>query len=388
MQFATLAIRNIGRNRLRTGLTVAGVLVAVLAFVLLRTILWSWTASVDEAVKDRIGIRNKVSIMLPLPLRYVREIGQIPDVTRVAAATWFGGKDPKHEREFFASIAVDPDDMLNVYSEIKVTPAQVEAWRQNRRGALVGDTLAKKLGWNVGDKVTLEGSLYPGNWEFEIAGIYTADRASVDRSTFWFHYRYLNESLPPDQQDRVGWVMARVGSASHTAEIAKQIDRLFDERDVQTISMSERAFQASFMGMVSAVLKVVDFASFIIMGIMLLILGNTIAMGVRERIREYGILRALGFSPRHVAFFVLGEGLFLGAIGGALGLLASYPLVEKGVGRFLEENMGKFFPFFRISSGVAAAAFLFACLLGLVAALVPARNALRSDVTSALRRVG
>ncbi len=388
MQLATIAVRNLGRNKLRTALTLAGVMVAVIAFVLLRTVLWSWTAGVEQAAKDRIGTRHKVSFILPLPLRYAQEIAQVPGVVHVATANWFGGKDPKHEREFFGSLAVDPTDFLKVYDEIKVAPEQVDAWKQNRRGALVGDALARKLGWKVGDRVTLQGTMFPGDWEFEISGIYTANRATVDRSTLYFQYKYLNESLPASRRDQVGWIMARVDDPGRAAEIAKQVDKIFDERDVQTLSMSERALGASFLGMLSAVLNAVDLVSYVIMAIMLLILGNTIAMGVRERTHEYGVLRAIGFRPRHIVTFIVGEGVVLGMLGGALGLAVAYPFVEKGVGRFLEENMGAIFPFFRVSTGVAVTAFLLAVTLGWVAALLPARGAVRANVVNALRRVG
>ena len=134
-----------------------------------------------------------------------------------AGASWFGAKDPKKEEEFFSSIAVDPPDLLQVYDEIKLPAAQREAWFQDRQGAIIGDALAKQKGWKVGDKIVLAGTIYPGDWEFHVSGIYTADRATVDRATLWFHYKYLNESQPPRLQDQVGWIMARVQDPSNQA---------------------------------------------------------------------------------------------------------------------------------------------------------------------------
>lgn len=388
MNLGTVAFKNISRNRGRTILTIAGVMVAILTFVLLRTMLWSWTAATEESASDRIGIRHKVTFIMPIPKKYFEEIKQMPGVKAAAYANWFGAKDPKHEHEFFATVAVEPDDILKVYDEVITKPAEIEAWKQNRRGALVGDVIAKKMGWKVGDEVVLRGTIYPGDWKFQISGIYTAKRANVDRSSFYFQWKYLNESLPPARQDQVGWISARISDPGRSGEICRAIDKKFDDRDVQTLCMSEKAMQASFLGMMSAVLKAIDLVSIVILLIMTLILGNTIAMGVRERTTEYGTLRAIGFVPRHIVLFVLGESLFTGALGGALGVLISYPIVDRIIGRFLEENMGAFFAVFRVQPSIAIAAFGLAMLLSTLAAIIPAYGTTRLKTVDALRRIG
>jgi putative ABC transport system permease protein len=388
MGIVTIAARNLGRNKFRTVFTLAALTVAIIAFVLLRTVIWSWTVAVEQSAVDRIGSRHKVSFILPLPRRYAEDIRQIPGVKDVAYANWFGAKDPKHKDEFFGSIAVEPADILKVYDEIIVPPEQVKSWTENRRGVLVGDAVAKKYGWKVGDRLVLQGTIYPGDWEFEISGIYTSKRATVDRSTVWLQWKYLNESQPPRLQDQVGWIMARVDKAGNAAAIAKAIDKKFEERDIQTLSMDERAFQSSFLGMLSTILDAIQYVSIVILIIMALILGNTIAMGVRERTQEYGVLRAIGFLPRHIVMFILSESLVLGAVGGTIGLGIAYFFVNGVFGPFVEENFGAFFPFFRVSPSVAAMAFGLALILSLVAALIPARQAARLEVVSALRRVG
>lgn len=391
MNMGVVAVRNLGRNKLRTLLTIAGVSVAIVTFILLRTVLSAWTVAADHAAKDRVGTRHKVSFIIPLPKRYLEEIKQIPGVKGAAGANWFGAKDPKHETEFFGSFAVDPEEYLEVYDEIIIPPEQREAWFQNRTGAVVGDALAKKMGWKVGDRVTLVGTIYPGDWEFQISGIYTAVRKSVDRSSFMFHYDYLNDSQAvanANSKDLVGWIVSRIDDPSRAAEISRTIDARFDERDQQTLSMSERAMNTSFIGMISAILKAVDVVSLVILFIMVLILGNTVAMGVRERTHEYGVLRAIGFLPKHLAAFVLGEAVTVSVAGGVLGVMISYPFVQEGLGRFLEENMGAFFPFFRIDPATIVWALLLAMLLGAVAAALPAYNASRLKVIDALRRTG
>jgi putative ABC transport system permease protein len=248
--------------------------------------------------------------------------------------------------------------------------------------------LAKKLGWKIGDRVTLLSPIYPGDWEFRIVGIYTAKRKSVDRSSFWFRWDYLNESVPARAQEQVGWVAARIDDPGQAAQISKVIDAKFEERDIQTLTMSERALQVSFMGMFSAVLKALDVISIVILLIMTLILGNTIAMGVRERTHEYGTLRAIGFMPKHLAMFVMAEALTIGALGGAVGLGLSYPFINGGIGRFLEENMGGMFPYFRIETPTAVAAMALALAFAAAASAIPAYRVSRLKVTDALRRIG
>ncbi|HEX2730408.1 MAG TPA: ABC transporter permease [Polyangiaceae bacterium] len=388
MQLSSLATRNVLRNRFRTIATALGVAVAILAFVLLRTVVSAWTEGAEYAAKDRLGTRHKVSFILSLPLRYVAEVEQIPGVKRSMGASWFGAKHPTREQEFFATIAVQSKAFFEVYDEIQVPEAQRAAWMENRKGAIVGRVLAKKFGWNVGDRVKLRGTIYPGDWDFEISGIYDSQRRSVDLASFFFHYDYLNDSVPARRKDQIGWIASRIDSSDKAAQISKQIDEKFDERDIQTLSMSEKALNNSFMGMFAAVLGAMDLVSIVILLIMMLILGNTVAMGVRERTHEYGVLRAIGFLPRHLASFVLGEAAAIGALGGGLGLLLSYPVVEKGLGRFLEENMSGFFPVFRIDTSTTIQAFVFATLLGLIAAAIPAYRTSKLNVIDALRRVG
>lgn len=391
MKLASLGVRNVLRARFRSVMTVLGVAVAILAFVMLRTVLSAWTMAADHAAKDRVVTRHKVSFIMSLPGKYLEDIRSIEGVQSAAAANWFGGKDPKHPNEFFGSMAVEPRSFLEVYDEIEVPAAQREEWFQNRTGAIVGDAIAKKLGWEVGDRVTLQGTIFTGDWQFEISGIYTTSRRSMDRTSFFFHYDYLNEWMKKNMPlggDSIGWVTSRIAPGRGAAEMAKVIDQRFDERDVQTMSQDERAFQTSFLGMISAVLKALDVVSVVILVIMMLILGNTIAMGVRERTHEYGVLRAIGFLPKHLMLFVFGEAAAIGLIGGVVGLLLSYPIVNGGMGRFLEENMGAFFPYFRISPGTAVVAMILAVVLGLLAAAIPAYQASKLDVVGSLRSFG
>jgi putative ABC transport system permease protein len=251
----------------------------------------------------------------------------------------------------------------------------------------VGDVLAKKLGWKVGDKIILQSGIYPGDWELSIDAVYTAAAKSVDRSTLVFPWSYMNDSLPAARQDEVGWIVSRVDDPSHVADVGSQLDRLFEDRDTPTLSQDERSFQASFLAMMSSVLKAVNLVSAVILIIMVLILGNTIAMGARERTSEYGVLRAIGFLPAHVALWVVGESLMMGVVGGAVGASLAWPLINLGLGRFIEENLGTLFPYFRLEPANILLALGLATLLGATAAIIPAWRASQLRVIDAIRRV-
>jgi putative ABC transport system permease protein len=329
-----------------------------------------------------------VSFVIPLPKRYIEDIRQnVKGIKAATYANWFGGKWPKNPNMFFATLA-SADNILDVYPEMKVEPAQIEAYKTDRKGAILGDMLAKQLDLKVGDRFTLTGSIYPGDWEFMVDAIYTVPKqASVDRSTMFFHWDYLNDSVVERQKDKIGWVITQIDDPSKSAEISAAIDKIFDERDTQTATMSERAMNNSFMATLSAILTALNIVSVIILLIMMMILGNTIAMGVRERTTEYGVLRALGFMPGHIRLFIIGEAVTTSFIAGLVGLALSYPIVELGMGKWLEENMGQFFPFFRLNPVTAVAALGLSVLLGFVAAAIPAIRASRLSVVDSLRRI-
>ncbi len=394
MTLVGLAARNLLRNKVRTFLTVIGVAVTVVTFLLLRTAVSSWTAGADYAAKDRLVTRHKVTFIMPLPKRYVDDVRAHQKELGVKEATyanWFGGKDPAHDAEFFANFAVDDATYFSVVPELIVAPAELAAFREDKTGAVCGDVLAQKMGWKLGTKVTLDSGIYPADpdkpWTFTIRAIYTATARNVDRSSFLFHWDYVNDGLPQNRKDEVGWIMAKVDDPSRTAEIGRAIDARFEDQEIQTLSQDEHAFNQSFLAGFSAVLKALDVISIAILGIMMMLLGNTIAMGVRERTSEIATMRAIGFLPKHIAWWIYGEAACLGALGGLVGLGVSFPFIELGLGRWLEENMGGFFPFFRIPIPMAIAAMGLAIMLGVLAAVIPARTAARIRVTEGLRRI-
>jgi putative ABC transport system permease protein len=387
MTLIGLGARNALRNPFRTSLTVVGVAVAIVAFVLLRTVITSWNIAAQVSAKDRIGTRHKLSFVIALPKRYVDTIREVKGVNSATWMTWFGGKDPKNPDQFFANMLVDPTTFLDVYDEVQLPADQKARWLEDRQGAIIGSSLARSLNLKVGDRYTLLGTIYPGEWAVNIDGIYTTSRKSLDQSSMYLHWAYLNESLPATRRDQVGWIVSRIDDPGRGADMSAAIDKIFDEFDQQTLTMSERNMNLSFMGMFSAIMKAINVVSVIILLILVMILANTIAMGVRERTSEYGALRALGFMPKHIRMFILGEAATLGIAAGVLGVALAVPLVNGGMSRFIEENMGGMFPYFRIDSLTVVLALVLALVLGLASGAVPALQAGKLSVVNALRRV-
>ncbi len=387
MNLSRLAATNLFRNPLRSVLTMLGVSIAVVTFLLLRTVIWAWNVAADEAVPDRVVTRHKVTFIMTLPKRYVEEVRAIDGVRAATWGLWWGGREPNHTSEFFATLAVDPDTWFEVYEEMIVPPEDIAAWREDRQGIIVGDLLAQKFGWEKGETVTLESTIYPGDWQFRVKGIYVGTRKTVDRQTVMLHWDYFNEQASDSFKEQVGWIVSRTSGVSPT-EVGKRIDAKFYVQDIQTVSQDEATFQRSFLAGFSMILLAINFVSGAILLILGMILGNTVAMGVRERIPEYGVLRAIGFLPRHLVALVVGEAVTLGILGGLLGLALGYLLVNLLIGRWLEENISGFFPYFNVTPPNAVLAMVLSIALAVLASAFPAFRASRLRVVDALRRVG
>ncbi|HMG52632.1 MAG TPA: FtsX-like permease family protein [Kofleriaceae bacterium] len=388
MNLATYSRRNLFRRRGRTIMTISAVTVAVLVFCVIRTTVVAWNAGVDEAATDRLATRHKVSITMQLPKHYMNEIRQVPEVKAATWANWFGAKDPKERIPFFAGFAVDQDTWFDVLDEMQVPADQLAVWKQTPNGAILGDLLAKTLGVEIGGRLVVTSDIYPGDWEFKVVGIYKPLRKTADRNTLVFRWDYLNnDPRAVFSRDKIGWLVSRITDSVHSADISRKIDAQFVDKDDQTLTMSERAFQLSFLGGFSAILAAFDIGSLIILLIMTLILANTIAMNVRERTQEYGVLRAIGFPPGHILGFILGESLLVAVVGGLIGVGFVVLVINHGLGPFVEEHMSGFFPYFRAPSWVLGLGLGAAAALGLIAGAIPALLVARLKVTDALRRV-
>ncbi|WP_164017636.1 ABC transporter permease [Pyxidicoccus trucidator] len=387
MTFGRLVWRDLLRNPLRLGLTILAGAVGVTAFIFLRTVIDLFYFGAQAAQVDRLIVRNKVSIIQPLPLSYYARIAALPGVTAVTHQEWFGGTLGDTQKDFFANFAVDPSTFLDVFPEFTAPPAQLAAFRSDPCGALVGEKLARRFGWKAGDRVTLKGQIYPGDWTFNVRGIYTGTRPGVDTTALVFGYACLNESeqLPKEAKDQAGIYAVRVDDPARSGAVAATIDGMFANSPFPTKTESERSFQLGFVAMSSAIITAVKVVSTVVLLIILLVIGNTLAMGVRERTRDLATLRAMGFRPAKVVLLVMAESAVIGLLAAALGVLAAPSLVN-GFARLIASQFGQLpdnvmQPRTLVLSVVAALA------VSLLAGAVPALRAVRLPVAEGLRKV-
>jgi putative ABC transport system permease protein len=386
MSFLLLIFKSAFRNRLRTLLTSLGVAIAIIAFLVLRTIIAAWNAGYENSASDRMITRNKISITFEMPLSYVDKVKNIVgDKGAVSYENWFGAVYPKDEHGFFANLATDPD-VFKMYPEIVIPPDQFEAYVQDRQGAVVGVRLAEKYGWKIGDKVTLRGTIYPGDWTFNVRAIYHSTSKAVDESSMWFQWKYMNESLPERRKDLVGLIIVKVNDGSQATMVGQAIDKEFANSPAETRTESEKQFQLEFLSMAGALLTAMQAISMIVLLILMLVLANTMAMATRERTTEYAVMRAIGFQPRHIVGMVLGEGFIVALCGAALGVGLA-PALLKSLAKILEEGMGGFLGSFELEGRAVGLAVGVSLLLGMVAAALPAVRAGRLKIVDALRKV-
>ena len=382
MTLAGLALRNaFFRNKTRAFLTVLGTIVAALAFVFLRSILTAWYASSEASAADRVVTRNAISLINPLPLSYRQRIAAVPGVTQVTFSNWFGGYY-KDRKNFFANFAIEPKSALEVF-DLRFAQGTPQSFIADRNSCIVGRELAKRFGWKVGDVVPLISEIYPGDWRFTIAGIvYSPDDETISNNLF-FHWARLNEGLPESRKDTVGLYTIKIANPNDSTRVIRDIDTLFANSDNETHSETEKAFRLNFVAGSSAILSALEVVSIVILVIMALILGNTLAMGLRERTSELGTMRAIGFLPRQVRALSIAEGALLGLIGGVIGVAAAPPALAFAHKILTLLGFGFLLP---MRPAIAALTIIAAAAIGSLASAIPAWQAGRLDVVSALRK--
>ena len=388
MKLYKIVLKNVVRHRLRAALTVLGIATAVMAFGLIRTIVGAWNAGVAGAATNRMITRHRVSLIFPLPLPYRDEIARVPGVAAVAWANWFGGVygDRNDFKNFWPRFAVDPETFFDLYPEFEAPPDQLAAFKKERDACIIGRKLAQQHGFKIGDVITMEGDIFPGRWEFAVRGIYTGRDQSVDETQMFFQWNYLYEQVRQREPGRpvdAGWYVLRVAAPDAMPRVAAAIDEQFGNSRAPTKTESEREFQQSFVQMSSAIITSLQVISVVIVGIILLVLANTIVMAVRERTREYAVLKTLGFSGRHLVAFVVGEALVVAFAGGVLGVALTFPVV-----RGFAKALPTFFPVINVAPSTIALGLGAALFAGLAAAAFPANRVVRTPIVVGLRTVG
>ena len=380
-----LALKNAFRHKLRSALTILGVMVAILAFGLLRTVIDAWHAGVEASSSYRLVSRNAISLTFFLPLAYREKIKAVPGVTEVAAGMWFGGIYVD-EKNFFPNFAYDPGPFLALYPEYLLEPDQKAAFLRDRKGAMVGVKTAKRFGWKIGDNITLRGTIFPGDYELTIRAIYHGAHANTDETSLIFHWTYLDETMRrdfPERSGQVGWYVVGIADPDRSAEISRAIDDQFQNSLAQTLTETEKAFAQGFVSMSEAIILAIRLVSLMVVLIILAVAANTMAMSVRERMSEYAVLKTLGFGWVFVAGLIMGESLTLSLTGAGLGLALITPAAK-----VFAAFMSDFFPIFAVSAKTVLQGGLAGLAVGLVAGVVPARQAAKISIAQALRKVG
>jgi len=298
---------------------------------------------------------------------------------------WFGGVYIS-EKNFFPNFAVDPQTFLELYPEFLLADGMKKAFLADRRGALAGKKLAAKHGWKVGDRVSLKGTIFPGDWDFVLRGIYQGAQRSTDETQFFFHWDYLNETLRrtvPRRADQVGIYVVAVAKPEMAPEVAQAVDATFKNSLAETMTETEKAFQLSFVAMTEAIMIAIQIVSYVVIVIIMVVAANTMAMTARERMSEYSTMKVLGFRWYHIGAAVCGESLFIALVGGVVGVAGTFP-----VAGWMETELSQFFPVFRISSSTVLLQLAAAAAVGVTAALFPTWRGATIRIAEGLRRIG
>jgi putative ABC transport system permease protein len=377
--------RNTWRHPLRSSLTVSGMALAVLAFCLLRTMVGVWDAAVASASPMRLVTRNAVSLMVPLPLAYYPRVKSIPHIKAVTCGQWFRGIY-LDERHFFPQLAFDLPSYFEIYPEFIVPPDQKASLFQDRRGCAAGRQLAQRYGWRLGDAIVLKGTDFQGEFPFVLRAIYHGSDPTIDEGRLFFHWDYLNEMIKkvdPSRADQVAWFISQVPRPDLIGPTAAQIDAMFKNSLAETLTESEAVFRTQMVSMTSAILMSIKVVSWVVIGVILIILVNTMAMSARERRGEYAVLKTMGFQHRHLTTLIMGESILLALGGGLLGILLTFPAVQ--LFRILLGHYFRIFPLTRVTLALGLGA---ALTVGVLAAIAPAWRAARLGIAETLGRVG
>jgi putative ABC transport system permease protein len=384
MKYLPLLFRNLMRRKIRTTLTLLGIVVAFVLFGLLAAIETAFSMGVDLAGNDRLVLIHKVSLIQLLPESYLERIRAVPGVVDACHQTWFGGiyQDPKN---FFMQMPVDPECHLRMFPEFRLPDAQKKAWIADRQGAIAGRELANRYGWKVGDRIPLQATIWrkrdnSTNWEFNLDGIYDGAATGTDTTQFFFHYKYLDESRLFGQGN-VGWYYVRIADPAKAPEVAARLDALFANSPAETKTTTEKAFAQAFAKQVGDIGFIVRSIGAAVFFTLLLGVANTMAQSVRERTSELAVLKALGFTDARVLTLVLVESCVLAAVGGSIGLGISWAVALRG-----DPTPGLLPGFFIPARAFAFGVALFLGL-GIVAGIFPAIRGMRLRIVDALRRV-
>jgi putative ABC transport system permease protein len=373
-----LVAANLGRHKRRTILTVLSVALALFLFASLRTVVTTIQAAARFGSARRLVTLSSTGLVFPLPKAYANRLAAVPGVEAVSWANWFGGRYGDGKR-FFANFAIDPASYLDMYPEMVLPEDQKRAFLQERSSAIIGRRLTEIFGWQLGQNVTLQGTIWPGDWTFTIRGIYTPSDKVLNDDMMLFHHDYLEERA---DFRMVGWYVLRIDDANRAAEVAKAVDDQFRNSTNPTKTGTEQAFNSSFATMWGNVSLLMGTIGLAVVFAILLVAANAMMMSARERTREVAVLKTIGFSDRALFGLVMAEAGIITLTGAVLGL-GSAKLLYK----VTDFNAAGFLPGFDVTPATLAIGTAVAVVLMLASGLVPAIRAARLPVVQALRTV-
>ena len=359
-------------------------LVAFLLFALLSAIGYAFKAGEDVAAAERLVVINRISLINPLPISYQNRIASTPGVEQVTHASWFGGfyQDPKNQ---FAQFPVVARDYFAMYPELNIPADQLDAFASNRTGLVVGRELAERFGWQIGDRIPLQATIWTKadggrTWEFDLEGIFSSDDPRGSTAYVLFNYDYFEEARGFGK-GTVGWYILSIAKGANPVEVANVIDEQFANSPNETKTSTEAAFAASFAKQFGNIALIVTMILSAVFFTLLLVSGNTMSQSVRERIAELAVLKTLGFSDRSVLGIVLSESVLIMLIGGLLGLGIGWLLVQG-----MAQQMGAFLPGIYLAPGAMLLALSIMVGAGILSGVFPAVKAMRLSIVDALAR--
>jgi len=382
MTLTRFVTKNAFRNKRRSILTVASIGVSLLLLTFMMTLWHGFYVDQGSAESTRrLVTRHRVSLTFSLPGFYREKIRAVPGVQAVVPNSWFGGlyKDNKPEN-FFAQFGTDPDEFPKVYPEMVIPPDQLTAWQRDRAGVIVNDDLAKQFGWKLGDRIVLQGTIYPVNLELTIRGLYHWPTAN---KTVYYNTKYVEEAVP-FFKGQAGTFSIMSASSEDVAKVAAAVDDMFRNSPQPTKTESEKAFGLSFVNMLGNVKAFILTICMAVVFTTLLVSANTMAMSIRERTREVAVLKTLGFERRTILGLFVGEAMALSIAGGLFGCGFAWLLLTL----MKQSPMGFFLAQMSVTPGTLGIGLLAAALVGFLSALVPSYNASKVEIVEGLRHIG
>ena len=383
MTQGTIVFANLRRRLRRTILTVLGLATAIFLFVTLRTFLRTLQTVGDVGSETRLVVSNKLGIIFDMPLAYRARLSTVDGVNSVSYATWFGAVYPAQPKSFFANFAIDSEEYLKQYPEMVVSPDHMKAYMADRAGALIGVRLMERFGWQVGQTVTLRGTIYPGDHKFNIRGTYSAGKKGFDQTSLVFHHRYLEEiARSQGRPASTGWYILGVSDPQRAPEIAKAIDAGYENSSAPTRSQTEKAFNLNFVGLYGNIGFFLNAIGLAVVFAILMVAANTMAMSARERFAETAVLKTLGFTDTQVLGMTVTEALIITGMGVLVGLGGAM-LIFNVIGF----DMGGFIPGLAVTPKIALVAIGIGVVIAAASSAVPAWQSKRLKVVDALRYV-